>query len=371
MGFSRAGGARLSLVAYLAWTGCVSTAPAGTERAMESPPGARAAPEPAAPGISGTHQDSAVASQGVSAAAAALNAGTLALPPPSHSTSLGSPSNGQLQGGVALPLRAPGLRYNDRRDENARYATVEVIAAIQRAAQAVAQRFPESELVVNDISLPSGGRIAHHGSHRAGRDADILFYLRGDDGNYTPSVGAPIDQEGIGFDFKELADPADDLRVRFDAERTWHFVAALLEDPEAVVQRIFVAEHLREMLLAAAKRAQAASATIALFDDVTCQPGYPHDDHLHVRWFCSLEDLAAGCEDLPPLYPWRQDALSAAGISAKLAARTRSADPAPLTTQADAERAVKRQKPHKDVLAFLARRKVWEKQPHPGRPYCK
>jgi penicillin-insensitive murein endopeptidase len=272
---------------------------------------------------------------------------------------------------VPLPLSAPGLRFNDRRDENARYATVEVIAAIQRAAQAVAQRFPDSELVVNDISLPSGGRIAHHGSHRAGRDADILFYLRGDDGNFTPPVGAPIDPAGIGFDFKDLSDPGDDVRVHFDAERTWQFVAALLEDPEAAVQRIFVAEHLRAMLLAAAKKAQAPAATVALFEDVTCQPSYPHDDHLHVRWFCSLEDLGAGCEDLPPLYPWRQDALSAAGVEPKLAGRTRSADPAQLTTNEDAEREVKRQKPHKDVLAFLARRKAWEKQPHPGRLYCK
>ena len=369
MGFTRAASARLSLGAYLAWTGCMSTAPAATERAAESP---ASAPAVASAASAAPEDAGAAPSSGASEGESPLAAGALAaLPPPSASTSIGSPSNGQLQGGVALPLRAPGLRYNDRRDENARYATVEVIAAIQRAAQAVAQRFPESELIVNDISLPSGGRIAHHGSHRAGRDADILFYLRGDDGNFTPSVGAPIDPQGIGFDFKELAEPGDDLRVHFDADRTWHFVAALLADPEAVVQRIFVAEHLREMLLAAAKKAQAPSATIALFDDVTCQPGYPHDDHLHVRWFCSFEDLAAGCEDLPPLYPWRQDALSAAGLSAKLAARTRSADPAPLTTQADAERAVKRQKPHKDVLAFLARRKAWEKQPHPGRPYCK
>jgi penicillin-insensitive murein DD-endopeptidase len=295
----------------------------------------------------------------------------VALPSAALSTSLGSPSNGHLQGGVQLPLRAPGLRYNERRPENARYATVEVIAAIARAAQQVAQRFPESELVVNDLSLPTGGRIAHHGSHRAGRDADILFYLRGDDARFTPSVGAPIDPQGIGFDFKDLSDPSDDLRVHFDAQRTWHFVAALLADRDAQVQRIFVAEHLRAMLLAAAEREHADPATVALFSDVSCQPGYPHDDHLHVRWFCSLEDLRAGCEDLPPLYPWRKDLLSAAGIEPTLAARTRSSDPAPLTTNEDVEREVKRQKPHKDVLAFLARRKVWEKQPHPGRTYCK
>lgn len=284
---------------------------------------------------------------------------------------MGSPSNGHLQGGVPLPLLAPGLRYNDRRDANARYATVEVIATIERAAAAVLQRFPASELIVNDISLPAGGRIAHHGSHRAGRDADILFYLRGDDAGYTPSVGAPIDPQGIGFDFKDLSAPSDDVRVHFDAERTWYFVAALLEDTEAPVQRIFVAEHLRAMLLAAAAGAQAKAETIALFSDVTCQPGYPHDDHLHVRWFCSLEDLRAGCEDLPPLYPWRKAALAQAGIEPTLAARTRAVDPAAITTNEDAEHEVKRQKPHKDVLAFLARRKAWEKQPHPGRLYCK
>jgi penicillin-insensitive murein endopeptidase len=293
------------------------------------------------------------------------------LPAPALSTSIGSPSNGHLQGGVPLPMAAPGLRYNDRRDANARYATVEVIGAIQRAAAVVAQHFPESELVVNDISLPAGGRIAHHGSHRAGRDADILFYLRADDGAYTPSVGAPIDPDGIGFDFKDLSEAGDDLRVHFDAQRTWHFVAALLEDAEAAVQRIFVAEHLRALLLAAAAREKAPAATVARFADVTCQPSYPHDDHLHVRWFCSLEDLRAGCEDLPPLYPWRQEALATAGIEPTLAARTRSQDPAALTTNEDAAREVKRQKPHKDVMSFLARRKAWERQPHPGRPYCK
>jgi penicillin-insensitive murein endopeptidase len=244
------------------------------------------------------------------------------------------------------------------------------VGAIERAATEVHTRFPGSELVVNDLSLAEGGRIAHHGSHRAGRDADILFFLRGDDGAPTASVGAPIDPQGIGFDFKELSDAADDVRVHFDAERTWRFVAALLEDPEARVQRVFVVEHLRSALLAAAQRAGAKPETVAQFEDVTCQPSYPHDDHLHVRWFCSFEDLASGCQDLPPLYPWREAELKDAGLSPVLATRTRSADPAPITTNEHAAREVKRQRPDKAVLAFLAQRKAWEKQPHPGRPFC-
>jgi penicillin-insensitive murein endopeptidase len=294
-----------------------------------------------------------------------------ALPAPASSTSFGSPTNGRLEGGVALPLQATGMRYNDRRSENARFGTVEVIASIMRAARTVARELPGSELVVNDIGLEHGGAIAHHGSHRAGRDADILFYLLGDDGRPTPSVGAPIDPDGIGFDYKDLSLPSDDVRVHFDAPRTWRFVQALLEEPEAPLQRIFVVEHLRSALLAEAERAKAPPEVIARFADVTCQPSYPHDDHLHVRWYCSEEDLVRGCEDLPPLYPWRSEQLAAHGVTPVQAKRGKSLDPAPIETNEEAERAVKRQKPHPSVFAFLARRKAWEKQPHPGRLYCR
>lgn len=293
------------------------------------------------------------------------------LPPASASTSIGSPTNGRLEGGVPLPLLAPGLRYNSRRSERARFATAEVVRAIVRAARVVYDAFPGSELVVNDLSFEQGGSIPHHGSHRAGRDADILFYLLGDDGLPTPSVGAPIDPDGIGFDYKDLSVPDDDVRVHFDAVRTWRFVQALLEDPEAHVQRIFVVEHLRSKLLAEAERVKAPAEVVQRFFDVTCQPGYPHDDHLHVRWYCSPEDIAAGCEDLPPLYPWRERALAELGIRPNLAKLTRSKDPAPIVTHEQAEQAVVRQKPHPSVMAFLERRKAWQKQPHPGRPYCR
>jgi len=299
------------------------------------------------------------------------NAVAQPLPGPDTSTSVGSPSNGSLQGGLALPTDRPSFHFNERRDSQARFATVEVIATIAQAAERVRTQFADSVLTVNDLSLRAGGRIAHHGSHRAGRDADILFYLRSDDGQPTESVGAPIDPDGIGFDFKELSRGDDDVRVHFDAARTWLFVASLLENPAAPVQRIFVAEHLRAKLLSAATEASASPRTIALFADISCQPSYPHDDHLHVRWFCSHQDLGQGCEDLPPLYPWREAELRAAGVSPVLAAKSRSVDPAPVTTHEQAAQNVKRQKPHPLVVAFLARRKAWQKQPHPGRKYCR
>jgi penicillin-insensitive murein DD-endopeptidase len=293
------------------------------------------------------------------------------LPAASVSTSIGSPTNGRLVGGVALPLEGPGFRHNDKRSRDARYGTVEVVRAIVRAADVVAREAPGSELVVNDLGLVEGGRISHHGSHRAGRDADILFFVRDDQGNSRPAVGEAIEPDGSGYDYKELAIADDDIRVHFDAPRTWRLVRALLEDPEASVQRIFVVEHLRAKLLAEAERTHAPTSVVQRFADVSCQPGYPHDDHLHVRWFCSNEDLGKGCEDLPPLYPWRSAELAAAKLKPTLSKRTKSADPAELVTQQQAEAAVKKQAPHPDVLAFLERRKAWEKQPHPGRTYCR
>ncbi len=291
-------------------------------------------------------------------------------PPASHSTSIGSATNGRLEGGVPLPRTGPGFRFNDRRNADSRFGTVETVRALVRAAATVARERPGSELVVNDLSLPAGGRIPRHGSHRAGRDADVLFYMLGDDGKPLPAVGAPLEPDGTGFDYKDLSIPDDDVRVHLDTPRTWRVLRALLEDPEAPVQRVFIAEHLRAMLLAQAERESAPAEVIARFAEVTCQPSYPHDDHFHVRWFCSAEDLKAGCEDLPPLYPWRAAELKRAGVAPVLAKKSRSDDPAPLMTKAEAEREVERQAPHPDVLAFLKRRHAWEKQPHPGRPYC-
>lgn len=295
---------------------------------------------------------------------------TTGLPPSTTSTSIGSVTSGRLLGGVPLPDGGKGFRFNDRRSAEARYGTVETVRAIMRAAAVVEDAMPGSQLVVNDIGFARGGKIAHHGSHRAGRDADILFFLQDAEGRPVPSVGAPLDPDGVGYDFKDLSIAEDDVRVQFDAPRTFRFVRALLEQPDSAVQRIFVVEHLRAKLLAEAERSHAPAALKARLAEVTCQPGYAHDDHLHVRWFCSEEDLTQGCEDAPPIYPWRADALRAAGVDPQPQRRVRVQDPAPVVTEQEAEGAVRRQKPHPDVIAFLERRKAWTKQPHPGRPYC-
>lgn len=335
--------------------------------APSPPPATRAAaPEPARQ--ASPQSEGAERGPGTEAAAEKV-AAVLALSP-AQSTSVGWPQRGRLEGGAALPGVGPGFISNPRRpNPSAIYGTVELIQALVRAAGRVADASPGGMLTINDIALPAGGDIPHHGSHRTGRDVDVLFYLLEPNGEPRPSVGAFLDPRGRGVDFKDLLDPSDDVDVRLDAARTWAFVEALLEGPHRDdVQRIFVVEHIRALLLEAAQGA--AAETRARFEMVTCQPGYPHDDHLHIRFYCSVEDLAAGCEDSPPVYPFRRAALRRAGLRPtihRLPRRRRTRSP----SEAAARARAKAGPMHPRVARWLDRRNAWFAQPHPGRPYCR
>ena len=290
--------------------------------------------------------------------------------PGSHSTSIGGPSSGQVRAAVPLPDRGPGFYHNPVRPHAARYGTVELVQAIMRAAADVDAALPGSVLVVNDLGLIEGGPIAQHGSHQAGRDADILFYSLDDKGAPLASVGVPIDPQGKGVDFKDLADPADDQPVSLDVPRTWRFAQALIERTHAELQRIFIVEHVRSMLLAEAARVHAPAEVVQRFADMTCQPEYPHDDHMHIRLYCTPEDLTQGCRDSAPNYPFRIAALSALGLSPLMAAASdRNASAARKTTPAEAKK--KAGPMHALVTQFLKQREAWLKRPSPGRPYCK
>lgn len=289
--------------------------------------------------------------------------------PASTSTSIGGPNEGRVIGSVAFPLRGPGFRFGPLRSPDARYGTVEMVQSLLRAARAVRVAMPGSEVTVNDLGLVDGGPIRGHGSHRAGRDVDVLFYLLDENGAPRPGIGAPIEPDGTGTDYKDLADPADDVRVRIDLPRSWAFVAALIADPGAELQRIFVVEHVRTMLLDHARASGADPAIVDRFADLTCQPSYPHDDHFHFRFFCSVDDIAAGCTDSAPLYPWHVDALRQAGTASVPQRISPNRVRSPTTT--DAEARADAGTMHADVTAFLARRERWRRQPHPRRTYCR
>jgi len=105
----------------------------------------------------------------------------------------------------------------------------------------------------------------------------------------------------------------------------------------------------------------------------------PHDDHMHVRLFCSAEDIAAGCIDGSPMMPFRRQALKKLGASPVLEnyasrhERTRREGVDERTTSMDEARAkIESSGPmHARVRRFLDEREVWAKKPSPGRAYCK
>jgi penicillin-insensitive murein endopeptidase len=348
--------------------------------AAPAPPSAAASTAPAAlPALVVGAQDASVAapppeSPAETTARLARETDALLALPETTSTSIGGPSSGHVQGAVALPDAGPGFVHNAKRPPEARYGTVELVQAIARAAAVVDRELPGSVLVVNDLGLQQGGRIRQHGSHQAGRDADILFYSLDMQNQPLPSAGVPLDPSGKGWDFKDLTIKEDDQRVKLDAPRTWRFVRALLEEAPDTLQRIFIVEHVRALLLAEAQKVRAPAAVVRRFEDITCQPGSPHDDHMHVRLFCSPQDLGSGCEDSPPIYPWRDQLLQALGLREVVASayRTRAerADVrARTTTPAQAKKRAGRMHPR--VVAFLEQREQWLALPHPGRKYCR
>jgi penicillin-insensitive murein DD-endopeptidase len=284
------------------------------------------------------------------------------------STSIRNPNDGSLRGGVPLPLVAPGLRFNPARDPKSRYGTVELVRGLVDAGGRVDRERGGLPVTVNDISLARGGPIPHHGSHQSGRDVDVFFYQLGPDGKPIESVGAFFDPSGAGVDFRDLADPSDDVALKLDIPRTWLFVQALIEDERAKLQQIFVAEHLRTLMLDYARAQDVPAATIDRFAEMSCQPSYPHDDHFHFRFFCAVDDILDGCRDSPPMYPWRRQELEDAGLRPLPLARTREGAMAKIVTHEEARIAAGLM--DAEVQRWLDSRKQWIDPPHPGRPYC-
>ncbi len=94
--------------------------------------------------------------------------------------------------------------------------------------------------------------------------------------------------------------------VRFDIEREWLLVKALLEDPDARVQWIFIHHNVKALMLRWAEARGEPADLVWRASQVMLEPhpGGLHDDHIHVRTTCSREDVNEGCEPFGPVRPW-------------------------------------------------------------------
>ncbi len=225
------------------------------------------------------------------------------------SVSTGTTSQGRVRRPAKLPLAGPGFVVPPRWSERGfQYGVEELVAAIQRAAKAVSGRAKKGLLGVADLGPRRGGKSLWHSSHQSGRDVDLHFYS-------VDAKGHPLDapnNEMIRYDPDgkpylrgrvPYAEPGWEGR-RFDTARNWQLVEALLTDPEIRVQWVFVSQGLEDRLLAYAARKQKPAWLIEYARTVMSNPNDapPHDDHFHVRIYCSRSDRFHGCVDRGPVW---------------------------------------------------------------------
>jgi len=237
-------------------------------------------------------------------ALAAFASGCLSTPSPlapSFHGTVGSPNLGVQTDGVELPVRGPGfVRYRPQGAHH--FGRPRLVAALTRIAAELESLDPGAPpLVIGDLSARSGGKIDGHQSHRTGRDVDLIFqYL-------TPS-GARVPAPGfIHTDADGLArDPADGRILRFDVEHEWRLVKALVSAPEIGVQFLFASRNVEALLIDYALARGEPLDLVLHAQSVMWQPvdSLPHDDHLHLRIACSVEETLAGCSGGGPYWEW-------------------------------------------------------------------
>jgi penicillin-insensitive murein endopeptidase len=226
-------------------------------------------------------------------------------PVPDEPLSWGTTNQGILYNGVPLPDQGPGF-VRARPGEETRYGTRRMISAIERAVASVDRRFPgTAPMRVGDVGSPGGGRHPRHGSHRSGRDVDLIFYMTDPAGRSVQGRGwLAYNRFGYAIEREEAA-PTNDLYF-FDDARNWHLVRTLVLDDDAAVQWIFCSRGTKARLLRYAIDHEPDANAILRASYVLQEPtgAAPHDDHFHVRVLCETRELAGGCYERGLIWPW-------------------------------------------------------------------
>lgn len=200
--------------------------------------------------------------------------------PKPPSISVGSPTEGHLVNGAHLD-GAPYLRIVPVYQEgDARWGLEPLVTIIDRAAKSVQKQFPDAVASIGHLSRQNGGEIDRHASHESGRDADVGFYVKNQQGK---SIFADH-----FVSFKPDGTAATWPGAQFDDAKNWAFVSSIASEASAHVTYIFVEQHLRDRLLAYATKIGAPPAIRQRAAELMAQPrgSLPHDDHFHVRIAC-------------------------------------------------------------------------------------
>jgi penicillin-insensitive murein endopeptidase len=199
--------------------------------------------------------------------------------------------------GVPLCTSHPGLLHVFSCSRGIDRGTRELVDLLVRAGRETRAAFPDVRMVVGNLSRDGGGPIAYSQSHQSGRDADLGLILLDERGRQF----LPLPLVKVGRDGRAQA---GGRRLAFDAPRNWAMVRLLVIDPG--VQWVFVADWLKRRLLEQARAAGEPPDVLIRAAYVLHQPSdsTPHDDHYHVRVFCSPASRFAGCLERGPAWSW-------------------------------------------------------------------
>ncbi len=202
-------------------------------------------------------------------------------------------------GAAELAMRGPHHVIIARaKPRNTRYATRRLIDGLLDAAALVAKSHPGPKRAGGNMSYQKGGDIRWSVSHNSGRDADLAFYVI--DATTKKPVTAPdlitFREDGVGKRGRYL----------FDVPRNWALAKALLTHDELQIQYLFISTGLKAMLLQHARGLEEPAWLLERASKVLHQPtdSSPHNDHLHVRVTCGLEERLVGCLNRGPRWDW-------------------------------------------------------------------
>ncbi len=211
--------------------------------------------------------------------------------PEGASVSIGDTTHGRLVNAREL-TESEALHILPRQKErDLKYGTEGLVGLLEHAGRALYEK-TKSPLWVGNLGRREGGDIEWSVSHNAGRDADVAFCYK------SPSSGAPVDPPDLVQ--LDRSGVSKDKKLAFDVARTWIVVRSLLSFEGASVQYLFISDPLKKKLLEHAKAIKEPPSVIDMANEVLRQPGSAaaHDDHLHVRIYCSRMDAAGGCHDM-------------------------------------------------------------------------
>lgn len=181
------------------------------------------------------------------------------------SLSLGTPAAGGLANAVELRSTA----HLKVVDASASWGTQETIDFLTRAIEKVYAKHPTAPpLQVGHLSSRRGGPLSPHRSHQSGRDVDLGYFYKDDNGAWYKRATA----------------------ANLHVERSWDLVRALVTETDA--EYIFVNLSVQKLLKEHALRIGEDPAWLdGLFQygshgtNAIVRHVHGHDTHLHVRFF--------------------------------------------------------------------------------------